>query len=306
MMSRRLAQRKRAPGFIHLPPPPPMPLSRPVSTSSCSPLQQLNPTSGHAGPHDSSTEDVIPPLTQPVSIPAASSVHQRVSSPYYSPSQIFPTSAANKSYFPAYLSQSISSAASSRPSSPLLQQHHHPNQLSQHQQQQASTPSPSASTPSPPPPLNIPPRTPRSPSFFGAVPSPLSQSSHPHPHPHPQSQAQSQAPSMSMTSSARTPGPSARTYHAHLAQQQLAFQMQQRDLIFQSTRATSSASGPISPRLIPLGSPGPVTPLTLEDNPAGYISASLLSPALQLQQHHLEKLAAAAEKAAAEEDPKSS
>ncbi|KAF3202977.1 hypothetical protein TWF192_002099 [Orbilia oligospora] len=303
-MSRRLAQRKRAPGFIHLPPPS---LSRPVSTStsSCSPLQhELNPTSsGHAGPHDSTgTEDALA-LTQPVSIPAASSVHQRVSSPYYSPSQIFPTSAANKSYFPAYLSQSISSAASSRPGSPLLQHHHH------HSNQQASTPSPSASTPSPPPPpppLNIPPRTPRSPSFFGAVPSPLSQSSHPHSQAQAQSQSQSQAPSMSMTSSARTAGPSARTYHAHLAQQQLAFQMQQRDLIFQSTRATSSASGPISPRLIPLGSPGPVTPLTLEDNPAGYISASLLSPALQLQQHHLEKLAAAAEKAAAEEDPKSS
>lgn len=80
--------------------------------------------------------------------------------------------------------------------------------------------------------------------------------------------------------------------------------MQQRDLIFQSTRAASS--GPISPRLIPLGSPGPVTPLTLEDNPAGYLGASLLSPALQLQQHHLEKLAAAAEKAAADEDQKSS
>ncbi|KAK6514220.1 hypothetical protein TWF506_008623 [Arthrobotrys conoides] len=309
MMSRRLAQRKRAPGFIHLPPPPPMPLSRSVSTSS----SPLNSNSGHAGPHDSSTEDKDNAIniTQPVSIPAASSSSvQRVSSPYYSPSQIFPASTANKSYFPAYLSQSISSAAasiSSRPGSPLL---HHQQHQQHSQQASASTPSPSASTPSPPPPppLNIPPRTPRSPSFFGPAPSPLflSQSSSSLLSATPKAASQSQAPSMSMTSSARTPGPSARTYHAHLAQQQLAFQMQQRDLIFQSTRATSSSSGPISPRLIPLGSPGPVTPLTLEDNPAGYLSASLLSPALQLQQHHLEKLAAAAEKAAAEEDPKSS
>ncbi|KAK6513333.1 hypothetical protein TWF281_004964 [Arthrobotrys megalospora] len=252
MMS-RLAQRKR-PGFIHLPP---------ASMRAVSVTNSPASGGGHAALlHDSPTSTNINSTTNPVSIPPV----PRVSSPYYSPSQVFPPPAASnatKSYFPAYLS----SQPSPSPRAGSVSTN--------------STPSPPVQT------QNQPPKTPRSPSassssFFGA-PSPLS------------------APSMSTaTASAITSSPSTsksrRTYHAHLAQQQLAFQMQQRDLIFQATRAASNTiGGPISPRLIPMGSPGPVTPLTLEDNPAGY----LFSPSIQLQQHHLEKLAAAAEQAAA-------
>ncbi|EWC46611.1 hypothetical protein DRE_04098 [Drechslerella stenobrocha 248] len=93
--------------------------------------------------------------------------------------------------------------------------------------------------------------------------------------------------SAATTASASSSSSAARSYHAHLAQQQLAFQMQQRELVFQATRGAAAMGGPISPRLLPLGSPGPVTPLALEDNPAGYL---MMSPSQAL---HLEKLAAA-------------
>jgi hypothetical protein len=58
-----------------------------------------------------------------------------------------------------------------------------------------------------------------------------------------------------------------------VAQQQL--QLQQKEIIQQATRGLLPPhmlqSGPISPRLLPLGSPGPVTPLALEENQGGYL-----------------------------------
>lgn len=98
-------------------------------------------------------------------------------------------------------------------------------------------------------------------------------------------------PSLKLSSSANS---SPRTYHSALSQQQIAFQKQQRELIQQATRA-AMLGGPVSPRLIPLGSPGPVTPFMLEESNAGCIMASgAAPPMLQFEPHHLEKLAKAA------------
>lgn len=81
------------------------------------------------------------------------------------------------------------------------------------------------------------------------------------------------------------------------AQQQL--QIHQKDLIQQATRGTlpSHLLFPSSPRLIPLGSPGPVTPLTLEEAQGGYLfagSPSNTSGMPFMQQRDIDKLAAIA------------
>ncbi|KAF8467262.1 hypothetical protein BDZ91DRAFT_723699 [Kalaharituber pfeilii] len=81
------------------------------------------------------------------------------------------------------------------------------------------------------------------------------------------------------------------------AQQQL--QLHQKDLIQQATRGSlpSHLLFPTSPRLIPIGSPGPVTPLTLEESQGGYLfagSASSSSGLPFLQQREMDKLAAIA------------
>src|SRR5690606_23344744 len=57
-------------------------------------------------------------------------------------------------------------------------------------------------------------------------------------------------------------------------QQQL--QLQQREIIQQATRGSIPPHmGPVSPRLLPLGSPGPVpSPLTLDEGQSGYLYAS--------------------------------
>ncbi|KAF3912576.1 hypothetical protein ABW21_db0205134 [Orbilia brochopaga] len=281
-MASRLAHHRKRPGFIPLPPPSPLasgsasghagPRSSgpTANTNTNTNNNNLNPQSPHSNPNPIPNRNNI--NTESIAIPP----QLPAVSPYYSPSQLFPS--ATKSYFPAYLSAA-----------------------------HAQSPQPASSTP-----------------------SPLSPDPHLHPH---QTTTSSYFPSMSATANptavpssplsgkarpAATSTSSARaSYHALLAQQQLAFQMQQRELIYQATRGAASASsgsavagagGPLSPRLLPLGSPGPVTPLTLEDNPAGYLG--LLSPTqvLQLQQHHLEKLAVASSLAASEqaEDPKSS
>ena len=81
------------------------------------------------------------------------------------------------------------------------------------------------------------------------------------------------------------------------AQQQL--QIHQKDLIQQATRGTlpSHLLFPSSPRLIPMGSPGPVTPLTLEEAQGGYLfagSPSNTSGMQFMQQRDMDKLAAIA------------
>ncbi|KAF8419000.1 hypothetical protein EV426DRAFT_301855 [Tirmania nivea] len=81
------------------------------------------------------------------------------------------------------------------------------------------------------------------------------------------------------------------------AQQQL--QIHQKDLIQQATRGSlpSHLLFPSSPRLIPMGSPGPVTPLTLEEAQGGYLfagSPSSTSGMPFMQQRDMDKLAAIA------------
>ncbi|KAF8436381.1 hypothetical protein BGX38DRAFT_1145418 [Terfezia claveryi] len=81
------------------------------------------------------------------------------------------------------------------------------------------------------------------------------------------------------------------------AQQQL--QIHQKDLIQQATRGTlpSHHLFPSSPRLIPMGSPGPVTPLTLEEAQGGYLfagSPSNTSSMPFMQQRDIDKLTAIA------------
>ncbi|RPA74866.1 hypothetical protein BJ508DRAFT_28905 [Ascobolus immersus RN42] len=60
-----------------------------------------------------------------------------------------------------------------------------------------------------------------------------------------------------------------------VTQQQLQFQQQQ--ILQQATRGLIPPhmlqSGPISPRLNPMGSPGPVTPLALEEGQSSYLTA---------------------------------
>ena len=81
------------------------------------------------------------------------------------------------------------------------------------------------------------------------------------------------------------------------AQQQL--QLHQKDLIQQATRGSlpSHILFPSSPRLIPMGSPGPVTPLTLEEAQGGYLfagSPSNSSGMPFMQQREMDKLNAIA------------
>ena len=81
------------------------------------------------------------------------------------------------------------------------------------------------------------------------------------------------------------------------AQQQLQFH--QKDLIQQATRGSlpSHILFPSSPRLIPMGSPGPVTPLTLEEAQGGYLfagSPSNSSGMQFMQQREMDKLNAIA------------
>lgn len=55
---------------------------------------------------------------------------------------------------------------------------------------------------------------------------------------------------------------------------QMQLQLHQKEIIAQATRRGGVPQrGPVSPRLCPLGSPGPVTPLTLEER-EGYFSAT--------------------------------
>ena len=63
---------------------------------------------------------------------------------------------------------------------------------------------------------------------------------------------------------------SAYTY-AHSLSAQHKLQLHQKEIITQATRAAGIpqhllSTGPMSPRLIPLGSPGPVTPLMLSED----------------------------------------
>ncbi|PWW78282.1 hypothetical protein C7212DRAFT_364364 [Tuber magnatum] len=80
----------------------------------------------------------------------------------------------------------------------------------------------------------------------------------------------------------QVPSTSAYIHHhqayVHSLSAQHKLQLHQKEIISQATRAAGIpphllSTGPMSPRLIPLGSPGPVTPLTLEDNPGGFFAS---------------------------------
>jgi hypothetical protein len=78
-------------------------------------------------------------------------------------------------------------------------------------------------------------------------------------------------------SSAPTSAPASTPRHYSNAQLQL--HNYQRELIASATRSKTAPTGikPVSPRLLPLGSPGPVTPLMLEEE-GGYLVAGANNP----------------------------
>lgn len=74
-----------------------------------------------------------------------------------------------------------------------------------------------------------------------------------------------------------------------IAQQQIQYQQyHQQQFMMQARTSLPTHMLPLSPRLLPLGSPGPVTPLTLEDSAGGYLYAN--ENTLQLQPRDIEKL----------------
>lgn len=83
-----------------------------------------------------------------------------------------------------------------------------------------------------------------------------------------------------------TPTSSAKRHgHGHARQYseaQKALHIYQRELIASATRSsrsvsTSTVQKPLSPKLIPLGSPGPVTPFMLEEDDGGYLVAGAVT-----------------------------
>ncbi|KAI9784596.1 MAG: hypothetical protein M1839_001818 [Geoglossum umbratile] len=76
------------------------------------------------------------------------------------------------------------------------------------------------------------------------------------------------------TSSGFTPVTAAGGAPRHYSDAQLQLHQYQRELIANATRGKTSLgyARPVSPRLLPLGSPGPVTPLMLEEE-GGYLVA---------------------------------
>ncbi|RPA89469.1 hypothetical protein L873DRAFT_1721740 [Choiromyces venosus 120613-1] len=84
-----------------------------------------------------------------------------------------------------------------------------------------------------------------------------------------------------VAAASQMPATSAYLHHhqayAHSLSAQHKLQLHQKEIISQATRAAIPqhllSTGPMSPRLIPLGSPGPVTPLTLEDSPGGFFAS---------------------------------
>ncbi|KAK0659605.1 hypothetical protein DIS24_g3829 [Lasiodiplodia hormozganensis] len=86
----------------------------------------------------------------------------------------------------------------------------------------------------------------------------------------------------SNSSAANTPGtnpnspqppPSPRSQHKQYSEAQRQLYIYQRELLANATRNMATGTKPASPRLNPLGSPGPVTPLELEGQGGDYLTA---------------------------------
>ncbi|OJD33226.1 uncharacterized protein BKCO1_3200011 [Diplodia corticola] len=73
------------------------------------------------------------------------------------------------------------------------------------------------------------------------------------------------------------PPPSPRSQQKQYSEAQQQLYMYQRELIANATRNMATGSKPASPRLNPLGSPGPVTPLELEGQGGDYLTAGAKS-----------------------------
>lgn len=76
-------------------------------------------------------------------------------------------------------------------------------------------------------------------------------------------------------------------YSRQFSEAQLALHNFQRELIANATRSSRIVSTtvdyePVSPKLLPLGSPGPVTPLMLEEEGGGYLLAGAVGRGMKL------------------------
>lgn len=81
--------------------------------------------------------------------------------------------------------------------------------------------------------------------------------------------------------------PKGQTHPRHYSDAQTALQHYQREIIASATRTrnvtTAITYKPLSPRLLPLGSPGPVTPLKLEED-GGYLMTGANKPSVALDE----------------------
>ncbi|EKG20813.1 hypothetical protein MPH_01874 [Macrophomina phaseolina MS6] len=73
------------------------------------------------------------------------------------------------------------------------------------------------------------------------------------------------------------PPPSPRSQQKQYSEAQRQLYIYQRELLANATRNMATGTKPVSPRLNPLGSPGPVTPLELEGQQGDYLTAGARS-----------------------------
>ncbi|GME41501.1 uncharacterized protein LTHEOB_5864 [Neofusicoccum parvum] len=87
------------------------------------------------------------------------------------------------------------------------------------------------------------------------------------------------------------PPPSPRSQQKQYSEAQRQLYVYQRELLANATRNMATGTKPASPRLNPLGSPGPVTPLELEAQHGDYLTAGARSSGLSDSRNELvEKL----------------
>ncbi|KAL0253025.1 hypothetical protein SLS55_010475 [Diplodia seriata] len=94
-----------------------------------------------------------------------------------------------------------------------------------------------------------------------------------HPANFPSSSSSSAATTPNTNPNSPQPPPSPRSQQKQYSEAQRQLYVYQRELIANATRNMATGSKPASPRLNPLGSPGPVTPLELEGQGGDYLTA---------------------------------
>lgn len=77
-------------------------------------------------------------------------------------------------------------------------------------------------------------------------------------------------------------------HHRTISDAQKQLLAYQREMVSAAARSSTPVQldGPESPRLMPMGSPGPVTPLQLESEEGGYLAVGVDSPANQAIESH--------------------